>query len=835
MSDSSSDPRREELNDILTTMQEHYEAGRRDQGTECCRQALALLVPLTAAFPKEPELRDLLASMHYNLANGHTEKREYAEAEQKYRVALPIQQRLVREHPEEATFQNHLARCHFNLGNVFLETQRYKEGADEHHAAQKLWSALIEQEPEPEYRHDLARSCFNLGYLLECQKQSPAAQNSYRHAQTVWRKLLEEHPGEPAYEYDLARAGFNLGVSLQQTGKPHDALESLREARTLFEGLAERWPDSFEYNRDLLQTLAHTRELCKVLRLDEAGEAHDRAAELHLRMLREFGGGPETWHSLGRSHLDMTTWYRDVMGKADLAERAYLSALAVFEEMAKLHPGPDVQHAIACTLFDLGIDCRESDRPDRSEEFYRRALAIWLELARAHPDEPAYQNQLAAVHNNLGILFHDTGRQDHAEHHYRQAIALRETWLRAHPDDATIATYLGGAFCNLGNVDLVRRLFHSAHGWYERSVHLLEEVRRKHGAVGLVDPFLANARDGEKRTAGRDDKPDWRGDMAFSTMSVRPAGPPPRLLDHGIAFPDDDGLEQFVSGDYRGALKTITKRLKQHPEELASWFWNGRLHVRLGEHDAALAAFERVLELLPDHAPACHDRADVLRYLNRPAEALEAVDRLLAWDEEDPDAWHLRGLILASYLDDGEHAHESFDRERVEEAVEAFDRAILARQDFYEARLFKARTMVRLAHGVQAHWRAASSALAERMTEEQRDECLRPVGQAFHCWFRRTLESLETASRLRPKDAEPWYERGLVLTELTSGHEEEAMRAFTKATELQPELAGAWYELARLHSTRGDQPRARTALVRAVAINAGLRTQAEQDFDWFRD
>ncbi len=828
---ASSDPRRERLDEVLAEMREHYEAGRKNEGADCCRQARDLLLALTAEHADDAELLDLLASMHYNLGNAHSDRGEHDRAEQCYRLALPIQQCLVREHPEQPDPRTHLARCLFNLGNTFMATGRLKEAAEHHRASQKQWKELIEREPHPEHRHDLARSLFNLGYVLECQGDAAAAQSTYRQAQAVWRQLLADQPGEAAYEYDLGRCYLNLAVSLWQTGSTDDAIAAADQGVPLLDDLAERWPDTFEFQRERLDALHRQLEMHRLAgHVDRVTSLYDRVGSLHLDMLRRYAGGPEQWDALGRLHLRMASWYGQTVASPADAERAYLHGLVVFEEMESLHPGPEPRHLIACILFDLGMNDREGGRPDRSEERFRRALVMWQRLVQAHPGEEAYFNQLAACHNNLGILYADTGRLDRAEEHYRQALAMREAWLKDHPGDVTIQTYLGGALCNLGNVAWSRRLFRTAHGWYVRSIQALEPLLQARSPHPLVQPFLKNARDGEQGSRDRDDYPDWRAEYATATVGLRPAGPPPRLLDHGIPFPDEASLECFTRGDHTGALQALDQRLAQSPADAAGWFWKGRLLIRLGRHEEALAAFARVLELQPGHVPAWHDRADMLRYLNRPVEALEAVERALALDERHADAWYLRGLILGGFLDDGEHGPEPVSRERLADAVEVFDRAILLRPDFFEARLFKGRTLNHLCHALQAHWRVFHDSLSTRMSERDRGECLRPVELLFHCCCRRTLESLEWSARLRPTDATPWYERGRTLIDLMSGHEEEALTAFNRAVELQPNLANAWYDLARLHNQRNEPEQARACLDRALALHPPLAENARRDF-----
>jgi tetratricopeptide (TPR) repeat protein len=70
----------------------------------------------------------------------------------------------------------------------------------------------------------------------------------------------------------------------------------------------------------------------------------------------------------------------------------------------------------------------------------------------------------------------------------------------------------------------------------------------------------------------------------------------------------------------------------------------------------------------------------------------------------------------------------------------------------------------------------------------------------------------------------------VLLGGLSKDLEDEAIGAFARATQLQPERADAWYEWARLLSERGDRDEALAHLRRAIAADATLREEARRDF-----
>src|SRR5262249_14518822 len=81
---------------------------------------------------------------------------------------------------------------------------------------------------------------------------------------------------------------------------------------------------------------------------------------------------------------------------------------------------------------------------------------------------------------------------------------------------------------------------------------------------------------------------------------------------------------------------------------------------RLGDLDSAIASYRRAIELRPIYRDALLNLAEVLRWAEKPDEAIEILHRLLGAHPSDAEAHGLLGTLLRQ-------------SGRIEEAVQAFD------------------------------------------------------------------------------------------------------------------------------------------------------------------
>jgi Flp pilus assembly protein TadD len=144
--------------------------------------------------------------------------------------------------------------------------------------------------------------------------------------------------------------------------------------------------------------------------------------------------------------------------------------------------------------------------------------------------------------------------------------------------------------------------------------------------------------------------------------------------------------------------------------------------VHLGQREAALADYDRLLALDPGNAAAAHGRAGVLHGLGRLDEALAAVDGALEQAPALAKAWSNRGAFLIQMARD-EEGVASLERSvaldpadadawynlanghgrlrRMDEAFAAFDRATALRPDFASAHWNKALALLAAGRGAE--------------------------------------------------------------------------------------------------------------------------------------
>ncbi len=180
----------------------------------------------------------------------------------------------------------------------------------------------------------------------------------------------------------------------------------------------------------------------------------------------------------------------------------------------------------------------------------------------------------------------------------------------------------------------------------------------------------------------------------------------------------------------------------QNTEEPAQvWFYQGLHQAKIGDLTAAIASYDRAVELRPDLYEYWFNRGLTLFHLGRFLEAIESYKKALEIKPDFQQCWYNQGATL------GELA-------RFHEAIASFDQAIEIKPNYYQA------------------W--SSRALA-----------LRKSGRLLEA-----INSYDRALLLEPQDHENWHFRGLALAE--AGRFDDAIISYNKAIDILPDYYEAW-------------------------------------------
>lgn len=107
---------------------------------------------------------------------------------------------------------------------------------------------------------------------------------------------------------------------------------------------------------------------------------------------------------------------------------------------------------------------------------------------------------------------------------------------------------------------------------------------------------------------------------------------------------------QWETRDWKGTLATLREWLKTHPDDAAVRYQLGSYHLVLNQTKEARAAFNKVVEVVPEHGPALNNLAWVMRH-DDPAKAQQLAERALTVMPNDVAVMDTLGLILLERKD----------------------------------------------------------------------------------------------------------------------------------------------------------------------------------------
>jgi tetratricopeptide (TPR) repeat protein len=103
-------------------------------------------------------------------------------------------------------------------------------------------------------------------------------------------------------------------------------------------------------------------------------------------------------------------------------------------------------------------------------------------------------------------------------------------------------------------------------------------------------------------------------------------------------------------------LQALTDKVRQDPNDVASWIQLGHLNFDRNAVPEAIEAYEKALALQPDNAPVRTDLGIMYRRANRPEDAVREFERAIAIDPKLENAHFNKGIVLLHDLDDREGA-----------------------------------------------------------------------------------------------------------------------------------------------------------------------------------
>ncbi len=281
--------------------------------------------------------------------------------------------------------------------------------------------------------------------------------------------------------------------------------------------------------------------------------------------------------------------------------------------------------------------------------------------------------------------------------------------------------------------------------------------------------------------------------------------------------PQDDRLERaqvFVQkGEHAAAAAILEELVASQPQQAIGWYKLGNAQRLLNRTDAALASYQRAIDLDPGYGAALCNRGVALMAVGRPADAMASLERAMQADPADAIARYNFALAQIA-LDDRSGALESLGKAialnpehfeaylsrawlneeagHLDLALADLDRACSLRPEVSAACLRRANTLAKVrrwAEALQDYDRTLQLDPSNFIANLHRGNVCRELRR-----FEEALRNFDQAIELDAARIESHFNRGLVLEQL--GRVREALESFENAIAIQPDWAPAQHSRA---------------------------------------
>ena len=368
----------------------------------------------------EPKLLLRVADANRRVGEIRQRLGHFDQAQAAYSRAVLLYEQLEEERDDDGTLRTKIAGIHNELGSMYLTMGRPEEWLALHLKARAMLVSMPKEACDsPEYRYELARTCFFLG------KRGPqdfAAGGPG--GGPVGRPRAPGRPGRPG--------GFGRGPGgspppMQDAGRVvalREKVDNLNRATDILLGLVDEYPAAADY-RHLLALCyremppGHSRESRRL-----ASEALHKATEILQSLVTDFPDLPEYRYDLSETYAMPAGHEGPRDGGFDQIEERLKKAIDISEALVAEHPNiPDyamsqvhIRHKLA------GFLRRDGDR--RGVEMnLRKAVAIQSSLVERFPNVGPYKIWLAIVQESLARALKAPDELDEARSLFESSIS----------------------------------------------------------------------------------------------------------------------------------------------------------------------------------------------------------------------------------------------------------------------------------------------------------------------------------------------------------------------------------------------------------------------------
>jgi serine/threonine-protein kinase len=255
---------------------------RRKEARQCLEEGLAIIRALVRAAPLQPEPREQMAHLYFELFWVLRDLGEAAEAEKAMRRAVDTRRQLVADFPNVPSHRGDFVGAARMLVEPLTDHGKLKEAVPLGREAVRVGEKLVADFPKvPSFRMTLAAAAYQLARALHRAGAQIEGEKYRRLAATIALDLARDYPQVAGYQEWAGISLNGLAFLLGTTGRLEEAREVGVEAMVVFAKLVKVHPASGEYRFRLAEAC-----LLQAQNLADLGEPSQEVVQKGLAALK---------------------------------------------------------------------------------------------------------------------------------------------------------------------------------------------------------------------------------------------------------------------------------------------------------------------------------------------------------------------------------------------------------------------------------------------------------------------------------------------------------------------------------------------------------------------
>jgi serine/threonine protein kinase/Tfp pilus assembly protein PilF len=448
-----------------------------------------------------------------------------------------------------------------------------------------------EHSSDPELRLETAKAHCRVGQIRHRLGETALAEEAFAQAIRLLEQLVADYPAQATYRSALADSHYHLGQTLATKQELALAEKELARCVVLRQQLVADFPDAADHGRDLAGAYLSLANVEANRGLAGKAEGSYRQAIALLDKL------PAALAETAACRLDLARCLQGLgavlagEGRPAEAEKSLHQAVALLQKLSGDAPTePDLRHRLAWGLRVSG----EAELAE-AEPALRRALLLSEKLAADFPAVPDYRFAEGLCRHCLGRLLRHTGRPQEAVEMLRRAAQLYEKLATEYPALHQYRAWLGLSHHLLAEALGDAGRPQEAEKSYRQALAILSRVVAEYPAVEHYSLWLALCYGNLAELFTVYPEPPYRNPTEALELARRAVEVRPDVRQGWNAL----GIAHYRTGNHQSAVTALEKSVELGKGGYwFDWFFLAMAHAKLGHQEEARRWYDRATRWL---------------------------------------------------------------------------------------------------------------------------------------------------------------------------------------------------------------------------------------------